>query len=304
MKAEINCGLELVQVLLYLADRQNKTIQVLDNGFYVSEIDKYFGKYKSHYAVHVTQRLIDERNFIHIKPIKAILSLDNILNDKTHILYEWAVAVSDFISVSQFDSFLSGNADYYNIVIDKIKTFNVEKCINFIRAYFKSDNKSFRLLICPFAGNYGFTLDGISYVVRCMPCDENGNIHISYSNRFIRGVAHEYTHCLVNPIIEKYKDRLDKYKGFFAAHKNMYSAYNVDYAVINEYFAIASTVRYMQLFKEDFIDYDNYCSDIERTKKAFVYLDNFVEFLSEYEKSNLAFAEFYLKILNRIGGLR
>jgi hypothetical protein len=102
MKAEINRDLELVQVLLYLADRQSRTTQCLDNVFYVTKIDEYFGKYKSHNAVYLTQKLIDERTFIHIKPIRAILSLDNILNDKTNVLYEWAVAVSNFISVSHF----------------------------------------------------------------------------------------------------------------------------------------------------------------------------------------------------------
>lgn len=84
----------------------------------------------------------------------------------------------------------------------------------------------------------------------------------------------------------------------------MYSAYNVDYAVMNEYFAISFTLRYRQIFRDNFPDYDEYCNDTEKAKKAFIYLDKFIEFLIEYEQSNLEFEEFYLKILHRIGDIK
>lgn len=302
MKAEINRNLELVEILLYLADRQNRTEQALKNIYYITKINEYFGKYKSHPAVALTQKLIDEQNFRYIKPIRAILSLDDILNNNTNRLYEWATAVIDFVVVSHFDGFILAMNSYYNMIIKKIQGFDIKKCINFTNYYFKGSNEPFRLMICPFDGNYGFVLDGILNVVRCLPYDGDGNIDTVYTNRLIGGIAHEYAHCFVNPVIEKYKDRLHEYKEFFAAHKNMYTYYNVDYAVMNEYFVRAYTFRYMRLFRNDFPDYDEYCNDTEKTKTAFIiYLDKFVEFLIEYEQSNLAFDEFYLKNLHRIG---
>ena len=304
MKAEINRNLELVEILLYLSEKQSRPAQVLENSYYVSRIDEYFGKYKSHTAVALTQKLIDEQNFIHIKPIRAILSLDKILSDNTNRLYEWATAVIDFVAVSHFDNFIFLLSSYYNMIIQKVEGFNIEKCINFTREYFKGSNEPFHLFICPFAGNYGFVLDGISNVVRCLPYDENGNINTVYTNRLISGIAHEYAHCFVNPVIEKYKIKLHEYEDFFAEHKNMYTAYNVDYAVMNEYFAISYTIRYRQIFRDDFPDYDEYYKDFERAKKPFIYFDKFIKFLIEYEQSNLAFEEFYLKILYRIGDLR
>jgi hypothetical protein len=84
----------------------------------------------------------------------------------------------------------------------------------------------------------------------------------------------------------------------------MYTFYNVDYAVMNEYFVRAYTFRYIQLFQDDFPDYKEQYKYIESTKKAFIYLDNFIELLLEYEQSNLTFEEFYLKMLYRIGDLK
>lgn len=44
-----------------------------------------------------------------------------------------------------------------------------------------------------------------------------------------------------------------------------------------------------------------YLADRQNT---YICLDYFVEFLSEYENSNLAFEEFYLKNSHRVGELR
>lgn len=304
MNIEINCNIELAEILLYLADRQERTAQVLDNTFYTSKINKYFAKYKSHAAVIMTQKLIDQQNFIHIKPIRAILSLDNILADNTHHLHEWANIVSDFAKQTNYDVFFDSMQDYYRMILDKIKGINIEKCISYTRNYFKSNNDNFCLFICPFAGNYGFVLDDICYVVRCLPYDEDGNINPVYTNRLIGGIAHEYAHCFVNPVIEKYKNNLVDYKDFFSAHKSMYSAYNVDYAVMNEYFARTYTMRYRDLFKNDFPDYDEYLKAANVANNPFVFCNEFYEFLLKYEKSSLSFEEFYLKNSHIIGGLK
>ena len=115
MKAEINHNLELVEILLYLADRQSRTVQILESSYYISKIDEYFEKYKTHVAIALTQKLIDKQNFIHINPIRAILAIDDILSDNTNRLYEWATAVIDFVAVSRFDDFILKMSSYYNI---------------------------------------------------------------------------------------------------------------------------------------------------------------------------------------------
>lgn len=86
---EVNKKLELVEILLLLADRQQKTAQKLENKYYTAKIYGYFKEHLMHDAVIMTQKLIDEQNFIHIPPIQAILSLDSIRNNPEHTLHDW-----------------------------------------------------------------------------------------------------------------------------------------------------------------------------------------------------------------------
>ncbi len=48
MKTEINRDLELVEILLYLSGRQDKTAQVLENNCYISEINSHFNSFREH----------------------------------------------------------------------------------------------------------------------------------------------------------------------------------------------------------------------------------------------------------------
>lgn len=87
MKAEINKQVELVQALLYLADEQEKTIQSINNRTYLKDISDWLKPYKAHAAVQITKKLIQEKHFFHTRPLRAILNLENILNDASHELY-------------------------------------------------------------------------------------------------------------------------------------------------------------------------------------------------------------------------
>ena len=76
---EVNKRFELVQVLVYLADRQEKTYQFLDNAEYFPALQEYFQKFTTHEAVKITTDLIDNQNFVHVIPFKAILNIDEII---------------------------------------------------------------------------------------------------------------------------------------------------------------------------------------------------------------------------------
>jgi len=103
----------------------------------------------------------------------------------------------------------------------------------------------------------------------------------------------------VNPVVEKHKDRLKDLPEFFKAHTNMMNYYNVDYAVMNEYFVRAYSVIFMRKFKADFPGFDE-AANIERHKQWFIYIDEFIKRLEEYERCVLSFEEFYLSKLDEI----
>lgn len=113
------------------------------------------------------------------------------------------------------------------------------------------------------------------------------------------GIAHEYAHCFVNPIVEGNKELLKNHTRFFEAHKNMPDSYNTDYAVINEYFVRAFQIRFMEENRILFPKFD-LSAEQERQRKSFIFIDDFVELLKQFEQSGMPLPEFYTKNIERI----
>lgn len=296
MKAEISKQIELVQILLYLAEEQEKTEQCLNNKAYSKNISNWFETYKNHAAVQITKKLIVENHFFHIRPLKAILNLENILNDDLNELHLWAMETARFARESNFDEFFRTQNAYYTSILKYINSCDFDTWISYIENYFKSNPDEFHLIICPIAGNYGFNIKlrekKIAYTVRCMPYyDEYGNPEWLF-DFFAKGIAHEYTHCFVNPIVEQNKELLKNHKQFFETHKNMPKSYNVDYAVINEYFVRAFQIRFMEENHTIFPEFDIH-AEYERQRESFIFIDVFVDMLKVFENSGVAFSEFY-----------
>ena len=284
--------IELVQVLLYLSDRQERVSQDLNNKLYSQAITAFFHPYKNHKAVFQTQKLIDNKNFIHIKPLCAILSLEQIASDDEHDLYEWAISVKEFITDTDFHTFFLNQSGYYDWILNNLRQCNFDIWIDYIEQYFRQKPEEFKLIICPIAGNYGFNIHNISYTVRCMPYyDDKQNPNWKF-DFFAKGIAHEYAHCFVNPTVESHKCILENMDTFFMSHKKMLNAYNVDYAVINEYWVRAFAIRFMEQNQHIFPNFD-IGAEYQRQKEIFIYIEKFVKLLKEFEQTKLLFEDFY-----------
>lgn len=296
MKARIDRSVEVVQILLFLSEQQDKTYQCTNNRPYTAAISQWFAPYKDHSSVKLTRQLVQTKHFFHIEPLRAILSLDSIITDAYHPLYDWSIAVNEFITTSQFDAFFESQQPYYTWILEHINTLDTDTWINFIENYFKQKPDEFHLIICPLAGNYGFTMEqknkSISYTVRFAPkYDENGN-HSWNFDFFAKGVAHEYAHCFVNPTVDANKETLSEHRDFFESHKNIPNFYNTNYAIINEYFVRAFQIRFMELNKSLFPDF-NIVEEYELQKKSFIYIDRFLDALKKFEVCSKSFYEFY-----------
>lgn len=303
MEAEINKNIELVQVLLFLSEQQEKTIQCINNRTYTAAISKWFAPYKNHPAVQITKDLIHKENFIHIRPLQAILTLNKITADREHPLHTWGTAVADFQDASDFNAFFESQTNYYRWILDHIASCDFDTWVGFIDSYFRQKPNEFRLIICPIAGNYGFSMEengtNVAYTVRFEPkYDDNGTPYWNL-DFFAKGIAHEYAHCFVNPVVEAHVDLLKKHPDFFARHNDIPNFYNTDYAVINEYFVRAFQIRFMERNKVLFPSFDIE-KEYEYQRKAFLFIDKFVETLQEFEASDVSFLEFYLE---RIEGI-
>lgn len=296
MMPTVSEQVELVQVLLYLSDRQERVMQYLNNKMYSEAISAFFLPYRNHKAVIMTKKLIDKNNFIHIKPLRAIFSLEQILTEKEHDLNEWAISVKEFITDSNFHTFYLNQEAYYNWILDNLSQCDFDTWIAYIEQYFRKKPEEFKLIICPIAGNYGFNIRNTSYTVRCMPYyDDNQNPNWKF-DFFAKGIAHEYAHCFVNPTVEAHKYILKKQDAFFKSHKNMSNAYNVDYAVMNEYWVRAFAIRFMEQNQQTFPDFD-IAEEYRRQKESFIHIEKFVELLKEFEQTKSPFEDFYLKTM-------
>lgn len=307
MKAEIDKRVELVQILLYLADEQEKTVQYLGNQMYLKSISDWFAPYKNHSAVMNTKKLIREDFFYHIRPLKAIFHLESILDEDSHMLNPWARETVRFARESRFEEFFHTQKEQYDEILDYVNSCDFDTWISYIENYFQNKPDEFHIIICPIAGNYGFNLKHgkkkIAYTVRFEPkFDENGRPDEKF-DYFAMGIAHEYAHCYVNPVVEGNKELLKNHASFFALHKNMPQSYNVDYAVINEYFVRAFQIRFMESNHGLFPGFD-ISAEYERQRKMFVFIDDFVDLLKEFEQSRTAFEEYYKFTIERILGER
>ena len=79
----------------------------------------------------------------------------------------------------------------------------------------------------------------------------------------------------------------------------MPQSYNVDYAVINEYFVRAFQIRFMEENHLLFPEF-NISAEYERQQKMFIFIDDFVDLLKEFENSQVTFRDFYTKNIERI----
>ena len=299
MMPTVSERVELVQVLLYLSDRQERVMQYLNNKMYSGAISAFFLPYRNHQAVIMTKKLIDKNNFIHIKPLRAIFSLEQILTEKEHDLNEWAISVKEFITDSNFHTFYLNQEDYYNWILDNLSQCDFDTWVAYIEQYFRQKPEEFKLIICPIAGNYGFNIRNTSYTVRCMPYyDDNQNPNWKF-DFFAKGIAHEYAHCFVNPTVEAHKYILKKQDTFFKSHKNMSNAYNVDYAVMNEYWVRAFAIRFMEQNQQIFPDFD-IAEEYRCQKESFIHIEKFVELLKEFEQTKFSFEDFYLKAMQNL----
>ena len=285
---QVNYNSELIQTVIYLADVKDKTRQNIGNRFYCEEIDRRFENYRDHAAVSATRKLIRNMNINYTRPHIAAVRFNELLcgNDE---LTEWAKQIRQFEDDTDYRSFFSSLSDYFDRILTDVRSCPLNDWKKYVENYFRSVS-DLHLIICPLDGNYGFIVDGISYVVRCTPYYD-GNKEIPFSaSALAKSIAHEYAHCFVNPVVEANQSLIETHSAFFNKHTNMPGFYNVDYAVMNEYWVRAFAIRFME--QTGFHDFD-VDEEYERQRQTFIFIDDFVDALKRYERANVSFEKYY-----------
>ena len=283
---------ELIQTIIYLADVKDKIKQNVCNRTYCDAIDLFFTNFRNHAAVSSTREMIQNKYFRYSRPHRAAARFDQLLEEKTD-LTEWAKRIKEFEEASDFAGFFKRMREYYDGILKKVTVCPVNDWKKYIDDYFGACS-DLNVIVCLLDGNYGFVEDGKAFIVCCVPLYTENGPTIFTESSFAKGIAHEYAHCFVNPIVEKHQEKLKDHADFFHRHKDMFSFYNVDYAVVNEYFARAFAIRFMEKMSFEGFDLK---AEYERQRKTFPYIDRFTKSLKRYERSTDSFEDNYLSEL-------
>ncbi|MDE7300276.1 MAG: hypothetical protein K2N94_15875 [Lachnospiraceae bacterium] len=82
-------------------------------------------------------------------------------------------------------------------------------------------------------------------------------------------------------------------------HDGIPNFYNTDYAVINEYFVRAFQIRFMELNRAVFPDF-NIEKEYEYQRKSFLFIDRFISALKAFETQNIDFSGFYTGVIGAL----
>lgn len=255
--------LELLGVIYKLTDfKMNKE---RNNKKYRGDIDSYFKSYKNHIVVDKFNKLLKNMYFNYDAPVHFMLTLFNNQKVEGELLSRCAMnqkeimtfkqELDNFIEVSNFDKFFNDHKEEYKI--------NIERFINDLDTYLpqiylfdflklKSDNLNVILMKNITDSNYGVMVNEQLYC--CIrPYKYSKYDQEDYCNHLgdlTTLILHEFAHSFINPLTDKYKERIakiDKRKFREIFDKNSYGEHKE--TAINE--TIIRTIECLYLKDND-----------------------------------------------------
>lgn len=294
---------------------------------YSKDALNYFESFSSHKAVELTDSLTkhlwaeDPIDFMlrQSQPYELkqeIVYTDGLINHAgEEVLEEYRKSFKGFAQVSNFKRFWESKKPFYNQILD-LTTAEVEgiDLINVLENYFNQTNESYNVIIIPsFKGGIGSMItnaNGQNELYSAVAAEDiEGGIPYMNKSNLLYLVWHEFGHSFVNPLTDKYADRV---KGsvadsLYEPTKNhmLTQGYVTWQTCVNELVIRAIGVRLFELNL-----------GAEESKKAldqelqlgFIYIEPLVEKLKEYEvkreKDNITFADFYPELLDVFDSLQ
>jgi len=136
-----------------------------------------------------------------------------------------------------------------------------------------------------------------------------------YLNEVLIGfIWHEFGHSFVNPLSEKYADKVSSLKMLFEPIKNSMSkqSYGNWTICVNEHIDRAVTVRLVELYMDSQLNKVFPLTSLELVElelsNHFIYIKPLIEKLKDFEKqrdeTKITFSEFYPELLNVLDSLQ
>jgi hypothetical protein len=324
---EVNYKTELLGIIMLISNYYEKFPWLFKsfNKNYTDIIRKKFLKYKDEKVLKDFEYFVNKYHFCYDGPLSLFLQLDNnykcnkfndyilkerINNDKQ--IYSFVNGINDFAKKINFEEYYNNNKEKYSLYINSI--YNLLKNSNiadFILDYYGyGKDKKFYVNLIPFTtdGCYGVTINDDIYCslsVREKYIYDNNLYNIINDDKdFILIILHEFSHGYINELTNKYNLINNEMNIFDSIKKDMSKmAYSDNKTILNEHIIRAIVARFIAINYKD-----NKLYEEERQRNlnmGFVYFDEIIESLKEYESNRNKYPTFdlyYSKLINNLKG--
>ena len=298
------------------------------NSPYSKDIINFFESFPAQDAVKLTKSLKQNYGFSYDAPVTFMLCLsqppeltqkiefsDYLLegSGKGDNLEQYREAIKQFAEVSDFERFWNSKIPFYNQILDMtIAEIGEKDIIKALEDYYNETQGSYNIIITPaFYGGKGSNIpksDGKKDIYACISTTNmKDNIPYLDLDNLLYYVWHEFGHSFVNPVTEKYADKVASSKKLFEPIKDNMSkqTYGIWETCVNEHIIRAIHVRLAELnlgAQQSKALLDN------ELKHGFIYIEPLVEKLKDFEnqrnKNNITFSEYCPELLNVLDSLQ
>jgi len=295
---------------------------------YSKEILTFFEPFASQEAVTLTNSLLQNHGFSYDAPVTFMLYLSQLPELNTQIeftdylkgrsgggnnLEQYRKSIKQFAETSNFESFWNSKAPFYNQILDAtIADMGEMDMVKAMEDYFNETQESYNIIIVPaFRGGYGPRIPGNNGKYNIYACisanNMKDNIPFLSLNTLRYYVWHEFGHSFVNPLAEKYADRVASSSKMLEPIMSWMAmqAYGNWETVVNEHIIRAIHVRLEELHL-GLEQSQRLLAD--QIKNRYIYIEPLIGKLKVFEnkrdRDNITFSEFYPELLNVLDSLQ
>ena len=310
------------------------TIQLLSsyprvnrNSPYSKDVLNYFESFSSHEVVSMTDSLSQKHLFVSDAPVTFMLHLSQLPELEQQIVYtdnlmergggsdnleQYRKLVKQFAETSNVETFWNSKIKFYNQILDlTIAEVNERDVIKVLEDYHLDTKESYDIIIMPsFNGGVGPQItddDGRNMIYACFaPTNMKDDIPYLDEGSLLFMVWHEFGHSFVNPIVDKYSDKIAS-AGLYEPIKSYMLRQGYTNWEICVYELVVRAIH-IRLYELHLGSQQSKALLESELKQRFIYIEPLVEKLKDYEtqrdKNKVAFSDFYPELLTVLDSLQ
>ena len=324
IEVQVDPRVELVGIIAYLADYDEYRMGRVPG--YLKDIDEHFGGHRNHPVVELARRLRSSNSIgydacmslaVHLSTPQDLKLIRPVTDDDLSLEQRWdgtsaedfVRKAADFAKVTAFEKFLADHEPLYAKSVSRMKGALASHAhLEWFEAFYGArPTAAFHLVLGMLNGpaNYGVRFETAGGVeeLYCIfgveETDRNGDP--IFESRIAATIAHEFSHSFVNHVVEANRGALEESgKLLFAASEVQMrrQAYGHWKTMLDESLVRAATIRYLEKYTTS--GQARKQLDWEINNRGFLWMDELVELLADYEKSRdryLTFESFMPRVV-------